>query len=297
MVRPADVVTNVERRFTSELHETRSAAVLGIALGVSFGTCFLTGLLSHLIQHPPGWFEWPSRPAGLYRVTQGVHVTTGFVVDPDPPRQALDRLPTLLDVAAVPQRGPCGRADQLGTARRRRPVPPLLRRGQRRPLVPVPVLLPERPLLDGLADDRGDGRPRRGQGVAHPRRAPSQRPRRPGVGPQLPTPRLPRRRGRDDRPRRAGGGRQHRAAAEPVRRARAAPPRRGPPGPAGQQDGGRGRCGAASPGSRLPPAGGGQRPAPAVAQPRRALRPAHSTRRSCRSPVSRAGVAARDGGA
>ena len=55
MVRPADVVTNVERRFTSELHETRNAAVLGIALGASFGTCFLTGLLSHLIQHPPGW--------------------------------------------------------------------------------------------------------------------------------------------------------------------------------------------------------------------------------------------------
>ena len=52
MVRPADVVTNVERRFTSELHETRNAALLGIALGVSFGTCFLTGLLSHLIQHP-----------------------------------------------------------------------------------------------------------------------------------------------------------------------------------------------------------------------------------------------------
>ena len=82
MVRPADVVTNVERRFTSELHETRNAALLGIALGVSFGTCFLTGLLSHLIQHPPGWFEWPSRPAGLYRITQGVHVTTGFVSIP-----------------------------------------------------------------------------------------------------------------------------------------------------------------------------------------------------------------------
>jgi len=72
----------VEGRFTSELHETRTAAVLGIALGLSFGTCFLTGLLSHLIQHPPGWFEWPSRPAGLYRITQGVHVTTGFVSIP-----------------------------------------------------------------------------------------------------------------------------------------------------------------------------------------------------------------------
>ena len=82
MVRPADVVTRVEESFTSELHETRSAAVLGVALGVSFGTCFLTGLLSHLIQHPPSWFEWPSRPAGLYRITQGVHVTTGFVSIP-----------------------------------------------------------------------------------------------------------------------------------------------------------------------------------------------------------------------
>jgi hypothetical protein len=54
----------------------------GIALGVSFGTCLLTGLLSHVIQHPPSWFEWPSRPAGLYRITQGVHVTTGFASIP-----------------------------------------------------------------------------------------------------------------------------------------------------------------------------------------------------------------------
>jgi hypothetical protein len=82
MVRPADVVTGVESRFRSPLHETRSAAVLGVALGVTFGACFATGLLSHLIQQPPGWFTWPSRPAGLYRVTQGVHVVTGFVSIP-----------------------------------------------------------------------------------------------------------------------------------------------------------------------------------------------------------------------
>jgi DMSO/TMAO reductase YedYZ molybdopterin-dependent catalytic subunit len=82
MVRPADVVTGVHRRFRSPLHEVRSAAVLGIALAITFGTCFATGLLSHLIQHPPGWFTWPSRPAGLYRVTQGVHVVTGFVSIP-----------------------------------------------------------------------------------------------------------------------------------------------------------------------------------------------------------------------
>ena len=82
MVRPADVVTGVERRFESPLHETRTAAILGIALGVTFGACFVTGLLSHLIQHPASWFHWPTHPAGLYRVTQGVHVTTGFVSIP-----------------------------------------------------------------------------------------------------------------------------------------------------------------------------------------------------------------------
>ena len=60
----------------------RSAAWLGIALGIAFGVCFSTGLLSHLIQHPPGWFAWPSRPAWLYRVTQGVHVATGIASIP-----------------------------------------------------------------------------------------------------------------------------------------------------------------------------------------------------------------------
>jgi DMSO/TMAO reductase YedYZ molybdopterin-dependent catalytic subunit len=60
----------------------RSAAWLGIALGVAFGVCFVTGLLSHAIQTPPAWFSWPSRPAWLYRVTQGVHVATGTAAIP-----------------------------------------------------------------------------------------------------------------------------------------------------------------------------------------------------------------------
>src|SRR5439155_11721568 len=68
--------------FSSPLHEARTAAFLGVALGVCFLTCFVTGLLSHLVQHPPSWFVWPSRPAGLYRVTQGVHVTTGIATIP-----------------------------------------------------------------------------------------------------------------------------------------------------------------------------------------------------------------------
>jgi DMSO/TMAO reductase YedYZ molybdopterin-dependent catalytic subunit len=44
--------------------------------------CFVTGLLSHLIQNPPHWFHWPSRPAGMYRVTQGLHVATGVAAVP-----------------------------------------------------------------------------------------------------------------------------------------------------------------------------------------------------------------------
>jgi hypothetical protein len=70
------------RRASSPLHDQRIAALLGTALGVAFGVCFLTGVWSHLAQHPPSWFTWPSRPAGLYRVTQGVHVATGLASIP-----------------------------------------------------------------------------------------------------------------------------------------------------------------------------------------------------------------------
>ncbi|HMF04451.1 MAG TPA: molybdopterin-dependent oxidoreductase [Acidimicrobiia bacterium] len=70
------------RVFTSDLHDERNASLLGVALGVTFTVCFVTGVLSHLIQDPPSWFQWPSRPAGLYRVTQGVHVATGLASIP-----------------------------------------------------------------------------------------------------------------------------------------------------------------------------------------------------------------------
>lgn len=68
--------------FTSPLHEPRTAALLGMALGISFTACFVTGLLSHFAQYEPSWFMWPTRPAGLYRVTQGVHVLTGITSIP-----------------------------------------------------------------------------------------------------------------------------------------------------------------------------------------------------------------------
>ena len=60
----------------------RPAALLGAALGLAFTVCALTGLFSHLHQHEPAWLDLPARPAGLYRVTQGVHVVTGFATVP-----------------------------------------------------------------------------------------------------------------------------------------------------------------------------------------------------------------------
>lgn len=68
--------------FTSRLHSQTTAAWLGLALGISFTICFATGVLSHMIQQPPGWFTWPARPAGLYRISQGFHVATGIAAIP-----------------------------------------------------------------------------------------------------------------------------------------------------------------------------------------------------------------------
>ena len=71
-----------EGAFTSRLHSERVAAQLGRALGIAFGICMLTGLYSHFLQHPAGWLDPPSRPVWLYRVSQGLHVTTGIAAVP-----------------------------------------------------------------------------------------------------------------------------------------------------------------------------------------------------------------------
>jgi hypothetical protein len=80
--RAATALRHLDQRYTSPLHDVRTASWLGLALGVAFTTCFLTGVWSHLAQDPPGWFAYPARPAGLYRITQGVHVTTGTAAIP-----------------------------------------------------------------------------------------------------------------------------------------------------------------------------------------------------------------------
>ena len=67
-----------QHAYQSPLRDERVAAWLGAALGVLFTTCFVTGLFSHLHQHPLSWLPVPSRPAGLFRVTQGLHVACGI---------------------------------------------------------------------------------------------------------------------------------------------------------------------------------------------------------------------------
>jgi DMSO/TMAO reductase YedYZ molybdopterin-dependent catalytic subunit len=79
---PAALVSWRDHALEDPRRSTRTAALLGIAAGTCFVVCFLTGLLSHLIQHPPSWFHWVARPAGLYRITQGVHVATGIAAIP-----------------------------------------------------------------------------------------------------------------------------------------------------------------------------------------------------------------------
>jgi hypothetical protein len=71
-----------QHAYQSPLRDERIAAWLGAALGVLFSVCFLTGLYSHLHQHPLSWLPVPARPAGLYRVTQGLHVAAGIASMP-----------------------------------------------------------------------------------------------------------------------------------------------------------------------------------------------------------------------
>jgi DMSO/TMAO reductase YedYZ molybdopterin-dependent catalytic subunit len=79
---PGSLAAALQRRFTSTLHDDRVAARLGVALGVAFTVCALTGAYSHLLQQEPSWLTLPPRPAGTYRITQGLHVVTGFATVP-----------------------------------------------------------------------------------------------------------------------------------------------------------------------------------------------------------------------
>lgn len=82
LLRAAGRLVATPGRFRSPAHTPAVAARVGTWLGVAFTVCFATGVYSHLLQHPPGWFTPPTRPVGLYRLTQGAHVLSGIAAVP-----------------------------------------------------------------------------------------------------------------------------------------------------------------------------------------------------------------------
>jgi hypothetical protein len=73
------------RRAPRETSHLRSAAVtarVGRWLGICFGIAFLTGLVSHYAQNPTQPVPFPTSPSWGYRLTQGLHVTTGIACIP-----------------------------------------------------------------------------------------------------------------------------------------------------------------------------------------------------------------------
>jgi hypothetical protein len=68
--------------FTSPLHSPAVVARIGRVLGICFTICFVTGILSHYQYHPWSWLPEPAHPVWGYRLTQGLHVTTGIATIP-----------------------------------------------------------------------------------------------------------------------------------------------------------------------------------------------------------------------
>ena len=69
-------------QFTSRLRSPAVAARVGLWLGITFAICFVTGLVSHYAQLPSHPVPFPTSPSWGYRVTQGLHVTTGVASIP-----------------------------------------------------------------------------------------------------------------------------------------------------------------------------------------------------------------------
>lgn len=71
-----------ESDYPSTLRSVDTTVRIGRWLGICVLVCFLTGLYSHFVQHPLSWLTLPHRPVWIYRVTQGLHVTSGIAAIP-----------------------------------------------------------------------------------------------------------------------------------------------------------------------------------------------------------------------
>jgi DMSO/TMAO reductase YedYZ molybdopterin-dependent catalytic subunit len=76
------VLVLVRSALASPARHPRTAVVIGRLLGLGFLVCFGTGLFSHYLQDPLPGMAFLTRPASLYRVTQGVHVVVGTALIP-----------------------------------------------------------------------------------------------------------------------------------------------------------------------------------------------------------------------
>ena len=78
----ADRAGGIQDALASPARSSRVAVVIGRVLGAAFIMCFITGLFSHFLQDPLPWMRFPTWPANLYGLTQGVHVTVGIACIP-----------------------------------------------------------------------------------------------------------------------------------------------------------------------------------------------------------------------
>ncbi|ASD21227.1 MULTISPECIES: molybdopterin-dependent oxidoreductase [Cryobacterium] len=69
-------------QLASPVRNPRMATVIGRLLGLAFLLCFGTGLYSHFLQQPLPWMTFPTRPVGLYQVSQGTHIIAGIACFP-----------------------------------------------------------------------------------------------------------------------------------------------------------------------------------------------------------------------
>jgi hypothetical protein len=72
----------LRRSLAAPSRNPRMAVVIGRLLAIAFLLCFATGIYSHFLQDPLPWMVFPTRPATLYQVSQGVHITAGILCFP-----------------------------------------------------------------------------------------------------------------------------------------------------------------------------------------------------------------------
>jgi hypothetical protein len=157
--------------FSSTLRSTAVTARLGLVLGIAVLTCFLTGLLSYFQYQAWEWLPPPGessvglpRHAGCARGHRRGRNPIGA-------RQAVERLPEPLPLAAVSFGEAGHRADHSGAFGLGNVGAAIHRILQCPQLVPLPVGFRVGPLPLGLRGGRFGAAPRRGEVARHRLRA------------------------------------------------------------------------------------------------------------------------------